>query len=214
MGVILLVRHGQASAGAEDYDVLSRLGGRQAALLGAALKERGVAPVRVVAGTMVRQRETALLAAEAGEWSADVEDDARWNEFDHRRLLDADGDVATVPADAAGLDLLDRDVARWASGAERDYCEPFADFTTRVEAAFDDLVGGIGPGETVVAVTSAGPIAWIASQLIGGGVPQWSCLVRVAVNSGVATVVVGRRGKSLVTFNEYAHLDSASVSYR
>ena len=37
MGQILLVRHGQASWGAADYDVLSPLGERQAAALGACL---------------------------------------------------------------------------------------------------------------------------------------------------------------------------------
>ena len=35
MGVVLLVRHGQASFGAADYDVLSPLGERQAAATGA-----------------------------------------------------------------------------------------------------------------------------------------------------------------------------------
>ena len=46
MGQILLVRHGQASWDAEDYDVLSEAGWEQSRLLGDALRQRGVVPWR------------------------------------------------------------------------------------------------------------------------------------------------------------------------
>jgi hypothetical protein len=36
----------------------------------------------------------------------------------------------------------------------------------------------------------------------------------VVVNSSVTTVVEGRSGRSLVTFNEHAHLAAGQVSYR
>ena len=39
MGVVLLVRHGQASFGSADYDVLSETGWEQGRLLGAWLRE-------------------------------------------------------------------------------------------------------------------------------------------------------------------------------
>jgi len=42
MGTLYLVRHGQASFGADNYDVLSPLGHRQAERLGQYLKERGI----------------------------------------------------------------------------------------------------------------------------------------------------------------------------
>ncbi|WP_238430248.1 histidine phosphatase family protein, partial [Frankia nepalensis] len=68
MSVIYLVRHGQASFGSADYDVLSELGYRQAALVGAELRARGVRVDLAVSGTLRRQRETAraALAAYAG----------------------------------------------------------------------------------------------------------------------------------------------------
>ena len=64
MGVVLLVRHGQASFGADDYDVLSETGWEQARLLGAWLAARGVAPDVVVRGGMRRHRETARGAGD------------------------------------------------------------------------------------------------------------------------------------------------------
>ena len=51
MGVVLLVRHGQASFGADDYDVLSETGWEQSRLLGRYLADRGVTPTSSCAGT-------------------------------------------------------------------------------------------------------------------------------------------------------------------
>ncbi|ONH26107.1 histidine phosphatase family protein [Pseudofrankia asymbiotica] len=65
MSVIYLVRHGQASFGTADYDVLSELGYRQAALVGAELRARGVRADLAVAGTLRRQRGTAAAALAA-----------------------------------------------------------------------------------------------------------------------------------------------------
>ena len=59
MGAIYLVRHGQASFGAAEYDALSPLGVEQAGILGAALKQRGLSFDRIVSGPMRRHRQTA-----------------------------------------------------------------------------------------------------------------------------------------------------------
>lgn len=50
MSQILLVRHGQASWGSADYDVLSPLGEKQSAVLGEALAARGITPDLLVRG--------------------------------------------------------------------------------------------------------------------------------------------------------------------
>ena len=62
MPVVHLVRHGQASFGADDYDVLSDLGRTQAAAVGAELSRRGLDDSRSSCGTLRRQRDTAALA--------------------------------------------------------------------------------------------------------------------------------------------------------
>ena len=68
MGQLVLVRHGQASFGADDYDVLSETGWEQSRVLGRWLREHGVRPDTVVSGAMRRQRET--LAALLEGWSS------------------------------------------------------------------------------------------------------------------------------------------------
>ena len=59
MGVLYLVRHGQASFGTDDYDRLSDAGHQQARITGAHLASLGVRPTRVIHGSMLRQQQTA-----------------------------------------------------------------------------------------------------------------------------------------------------------
>ena len=58
MGTLYLVRHGQASFGADDYDVLSDLGYRQALRLGEYFKYKGISFDAAFTGTLRRQVKT------------------------------------------------------------------------------------------------------------------------------------------------------------
>ena len=58
MSSVHLVRHGQASFGADDYDQLSELGWKQSARLGEYWRERGRTFDRVIMGTLRRHDET------------------------------------------------------------------------------------------------------------------------------------------------------------
>jgi broad specificity phosphatase PhoE len=219
VGVILLVRHGQASFGSADYDVLSPLGERQARRLGAALAERGVRPASVVSGSMRRQRASAAaLAAKAG-WQLEPSVDAGWNEFEHRGLAADPGAGPEPPGGAAYQDALEAGMRRWAGTAGPPVADgvagmSFADFTARTEAALRAVVAGQPRGATTVAVTSAGVIGWIAAALLGAGAEQWIRLNRVCVNTGVTMLVNGRQGISLVSFNDHSHLGPQEVTYR
>src|SRR4051794_40705144 len=90
MGVLMLVRHGQASFGSEDYDVLSSRGVRQSRKVAESLSGYGVAPTSLIHGGMRRQRETAeqmLLGATA--WDLPLELDDAWRELNHLAVMDA-----------------------------------------------------------------------------------------------------------------------------
>ena len=58
MGTLTLVRHGQASFGAADYDRLSDLGTRQCRELGRWFRERGLAFEAVLCGTLRRHEQS------------------------------------------------------------------------------------------------------------------------------------------------------------
>ena len=58
MGTLYLVRHGQASFGADDYDNLSTLGHQQSQRLGDYFRERGLQFEAVLMGSLKRHRQT------------------------------------------------------------------------------------------------------------------------------------------------------------
>lgn len=221
MSQILLVRHGQASWGSDDYDVLSDLGEKQSRLLGEALAARGIRPDIVVRGSMRRHRQTAERAMEGGGWTAEVVEDPGWNEFDHEQMLalhphayDADEAITRAQFQA----WFEEATSRWTSGRhDEEYDESFGAFGSRVDAALRRTVERLDRNQTALVLTSGGPVAWVAASLLDGGAAVWSQLNPVTANSSVTKVVVGRRGRTLVSFNEHTHLEAAGsgfITYR
>src|SRR5689334_20040975 len=103
MGLVLLVRHGQASFGADDYDVLSETGVVQSRRLGEWLGETGLEPAAVLHGAMRRQRDTATAMVEAAGWPVVPELDEGWNEFDHIGVISRRGPDQLDQRPPAGL---------------------------------------------------------------------------------------------------------------
>jgi broad specificity phosphatase PhoE len=211
MGRILLVRHGQASWDAEDYDVLSETGWEQSRVLGDALVARGIKIDSVVRGGMRRHRETAEGILENVPLRGDVEVDPGWDEFDHLAVL------ATLPAPFEGQApskeefqaWFEEATHRWTGGSsDADYDETFGSFSERVGAALRRTAEREG---TTLVVTSGGPIAVAVAGLLSDDTvvrtALWHKLNPVCVNSSVTRVVSGRRGLTLVTLNEHSHLD-------
>jgi broad specificity phosphatase PhoE len=210
MGRVLLVRHGQASWGAADYDVLSSTGEEQAAVLGGALG--GLEPDVVVHGSMRRQRRTAEIVAEAAGWPGTLELDERWNEMDHLAVLAAQPrDFDGEPDQQQFQAWFEAATTRWTSGShDADYAESFPAFRARVADGLEALAS-VG---TAVVVTSGGPISSVTSALLDADVATYSRLAPVVVNASVSRVVSGRRGLTLVSFNEHQHLPDPLLTYR
>ena len=204
MPAIYLLRHGQASFGTDDYDMLSDLGRQQARAAGEELARRGPRSPVVASGSLTRQRDTALLAAEAlGVRPTRI--DQRFDEFDAHAAVDA---YMGRPHATDGMDSrefqvhLDAVMAGWMESGDPRWRE-FADGAV---AAIEDLAAGLGPGSDAVVATSAGVTAAIAGALIGADAAGVIALNRVSVNASITTIVSGSRGLSLVSFNDHAHL--------
>ncbi len=72
MGTLYLVRHGQASFGADDYDNLSELGHRQSLRLGEYWRDKGLKFDAVLVGTLKRHAQTLagiLKGMQSGQFS-------------------------------------------------------------------------------------------------------------------------------------------------
>jgi broad specificity phosphatase PhoE len=217
MSVLYLVRHGQASFGADDYDRLSDLGKEQSRITGRFLSAQGIAPERIVHGEMLRQRQTAEDVLEGLGRNMDAYVDPGWNEYNAWEL------TAALPETDPRAEVdskifqaeLERGAARWVSGDhDEDYTETFEQFTARVDRALDDAIAATGSGQSTLVISSAGAIAWTAARLIGGGFDQWMAFNRVTINTGITKIITGRSGTSLISFNDHGHQLPKNATYR
>jgi len=213
VSALILVRHGQASFGTDDYDRLSSVGVRQSRVVGISLASAGIVPGLVVSGALRRQQETAAAMIEGAGWGREVRVDPAWDEFDVMGFVQhAEGPGADSRAFQG---VLEDGMRRWVDGLLLDESgERFADFVARVATGLERLVDEpTAPGPTVVS-TSAGVISWVVTSLLGAGVEQWIRLNRVCVNAAVTRIVRGRGGVSVVSFNEHGHFAPAEITYR
>ena len=81
MSTIYLIRHGQASFGAADYDRLSPLGRRQADVTGQYFKACAISWDAVYCGDLKRQVDTALIASSHQQVELNPIVDTRFNEI-------------------------------------------------------------------------------------------------------------------------------------
>lgn len=220
MGVIYLVRHGQASFGRDNYDALSPLGHQQAGLVGGALQARGVQPDVVFSGTMQRHRETALEALAALGVNLPLQSLSGVNEFDHENVIEVAepryASKAVMMADmASGGDprrafqkFFQDAVSRWVGGNHDDeYAEPWSVFKLRCVTALGDLVAATPAKGQSVVFTSGGTISVMCAHLLGLSDAQAFTINWTLVNTGITKIVSGRDGLHLVSVNEHAHLE-------
>lgn len=210
MGAIHLIRHGQASWGADDYDELSDRGIRQSALLGMAWEASDWAPTAAVSGSMRRHTQTAIAAIDASGRGEGYEIDAGWNEYDHSLFMDA-LEPGITPRDFQPH--LDAALAAWMDGRlEADV--PYADWHGGVVDALERALAAAGPGQHVAVFTSGGPIATVVSHLLAGDDSLFVRLNAVVVNAGVTTIINGGTGPRVLSFNEHTHLPRDLVTFR
>ncbi|MBA0047523.1 histidine phosphatase family protein [Mycobacterium sp. NPDC050853] len=210
MGVIYLVRHGQAANYSSSPDSpLTSIGQRQADTVAAELARRGLGGTRILHGGMKRQRQTGDAIAVA--LGSEPRQDDRWDEYDYKEIVGNSrirrlASVNTVKSLAKGdtQAVLEDGLAQWAStDSSGEYAESYTRFQQRVLAAMADIAAL--SGDTVVA-TSAGVIGMIVADLWGGTVSNWLTAQRVVINSSITSVVNGKRGLSLLSSNDHTHL--------
>ena len=226
MGTVHLVRHGQASFGAADYDQLSPLGERQCEALGAHWRQQGRRFDVIYIGSLRRHRQSMQAiarghagspeAATAGPWSEPVV----WpglNEYDFEALVRA---LHPGPLPAARdpeavkqhFRVLRDALLAWMGGHTRPEGLPtHAEFVQGVVSALDDIRSRHA-GRSVLVVSSGGPIAHAVGHVLD--VPPASVVelnLRIR-NSAVTEFAFTPRRHSLVSFNGLPHLEDPSRS--
>lgn len=230
MSAVYLIRHGQASFGAADYDRLSERGEHQARVLGDALAHLSPRIGALASGDMLRHRQTAQACLHAMGHEAEWQVDAGWNEFDHVAVINAlrphDTDHALLRAELlaapdpgrAFQSMFEQAVARWACGGnEADYAETWTAFRARCRQSLAGLFDALPKNTDALVFTSGGPIAAIAQDLLHIPDSDGFRLNWGLVNCGVTKVVRGRDGVRLSTLNGHAHFEgehAGLVTYR
>lgn len=189
MGKLVLVRHGQASFGAADYDQLSPTGEAQARALGRWWAERGVRFGQLYVGPRKRHHQTLRAAAEGytqagGEpWPAATELD-ELDEYDAQELF-YKGLPLMLERQPALQDELSRyqqggpDAGRsfqrvlealgsaWASGdLDATGVRPLTHFRQSVERGVKTMIDRSTSGAQIVAFSSGGPLAAAAGMAL------------------------------------------------
>ena len=204
MPVIYLLRHGQASFGTDDYDVLSELGRRQADIAGQELARRGVRSPVVVSGSLRRQIDTAEIAAKSLN-VIPTGIDSRFNEFDAHAAVNAhlgDSEATQGMPSLQFQQHLDAVMTDWMENGNSEW----QSFSDGAFAALTELAESLPSGSDAIVATSAGVCAVLAGRLLGSDTQGMISMNRVSVNASITTVVAGSRGLSLVSFNDHAHV--------
>ena len=135
--------------------------------------------------------------------------DAGWDEYVIPAL--PGGPTPDLYASPAGYQqVLDDALLRWTEGAA-DSDETYAEYVARTSAAAGRAVALAGSGQTVLAVSSAGTITALIARLWGVPAQSWPALARAMVNASYTKLLVGRRGITVVSVNEHAHLSATDV---
>ena len=220
MGILYLVRHGQASFGAADYDQLSPLGQRQSRRLGEWFRQRDMHFDAVLTGTLRRHAQTLAGIEEGLQARHDAQALPGLNEYDSEAVVRASHPGAIPAAEGAAQQrqhfrLLREGLRQWMAGATQPAGMPaHADFVAGVVRALD-LVRERHAGGTVLVVSSGGPIATAIGHVLGLNAEAIIELNLHIRNSAVSEFKVGAQRHSLITFNTLPHLDGdpSSVSY-
>jgi broad specificity phosphatase PhoE len=236
MAKLFIVRHGQASFLAENYDLLSPIGEAQSRLLGQYWSSRNLRFDRVCAGPRVRQRDTVKFVHAAYEAAGldfpDVQTIPEFDEYPAEAVmkfglpisLDLDARVRDLHAaflhsaepmerQATFQRLFEVVIAKWAYGdLHLEGVETWPEFCFRVNAGLDQFLSA---GGTAAIFTSGGPTAVAlqrALDLSAQRTLEASWMVR---NSSWSEFLYSAKRFTLSSFNVHGHItEPAHLTYR
>jgi broad specificity phosphatase PhoE len=216
MGTIYLVRHGQASFGADDYDQLSPLGTQQAQQLGRYWQERDMCFDAVYTGTLKRHVQTLAGIRDTLPSMPDAQALPALNEYDSHALIrcvhpEPLGPVDTPEAYRAHFRLLCDAIAQWMAGVISPEGMPaWEDFSGAIRQTLEHIRHQHHAGNVLI-VSSGGPIS-CASSLVLGATPEVSIALNMRIrNTAVTELSMSAKRLMLQTFNTLNHLDSAQT---
>jgi len=211
MGTLYIVRHGQASFGAEDYDQLSELGVRQSQRLGEYFAGRGLVFEKVMTGSLRRHAQTLAGIAQGGGYQAQPIVWPGLNEYDSEAVIKSIHPHPLAKPDSpeiyrAHFRLLRDGLTQWMNGVVSPVGMPsYPEFVHGVTSALDHVRTHCSGN--VLMVSSGGPISTIMGHLLGT-TPETTVELNLRIrNSSVTELAFTPKRHMLVTYNTLPHLD-------
>ncbi len=211
MGTLYLVRHGQASFGADNYDQLSPLGYQQSFRLGQYLKHRGVKLDAVLTGTLERHVQTWEGIKDGGDFNHERHGWSGLNEYDSQAVIASVYPESLPRPDTPELykhhfRLLRKGLTLWMQGTQQPQGMPsYAEFKAGMQRVLDHVRENFDG--TVLLVSSGGPIATAVGQVLGTPCETTVELNMRIRNSAVTEFSFNPKRHTLLTFNTLPHLD-------
>ncbi len=219
---IYLIRHGQASLGAADYDNLSPLGERQAVRLGEYFAARGITFDAVYGGTLRRHAQTyksiqSGMAKNSTSMQATPDMALRpgLNEYDSEAVIGAilsPEQIAAMKSPTSGegykqhFAMLRKGIASWMRGESQPAgMTTYAQFAAGVMAVLDEVRASTA--KSVLISSSGGPLSSAVAQVLGLSHEAGIELNMRMRNTAVSELLVMPKRCVLLTFNTLPHLD-------
>jgi len=211
MSRLYLVRHGQASFGADDYDQLSPLGVRQSVQLGRHFASKGICFDAVLSGTLRRHSQTLSgisdglgLPLHAAQWPG-------LDEYNSDAVIAA---VHPAPLDRSPTPenyrqyfrLLRTGLLQWMLGNTQPKDMPhWHAFGQQVVAVLDHVRQS--QAEHVLLVSSGGPIACAIAHVLATPPEAMIELNMRLRNTAVSELAITPKRHALLTYNTLPHLE-------
>lgn len=212
MGNLYLVRHGQASLGADDYDQLSELGQRQSVQLGRYLASRKIVFDAVLSGTLHRHTQTLDGISEGMNTRLHAFHWPGLNEYDSAAVIHAaHPEPIERPTTPEGYRqhfmLLRQGLIQWMLGRTAPQGMPcWADFLQGVVEVLVHIQQS--PAQQVLLVSSGGPIACALGYILQTPAESTVELNMRLRNSAISELSFSAKRYALQTYNTLPHLDA------
>ena len=212
MGTLYLVRHGQASFGAADYDQLSPMGVQQSLRLGEYFAHKGLHFEAAISGTLRRQTQT---LAGILQGSGQTLEALLWpglNEYDSAAVIAAIHPEPLKKADSPEayrhhFRVLRDGLTQWMNGVVSPKGMPsYTEFVHGITSALDHVRKN--HEGNVLLVSSGGPISTAVGHVLGT-TPETTIELNLRIrNSSVTEFAFNPKRHTLITYNTLPHLDA------
>jgi broad specificity phosphatase PhoE len=213
---LLLVRHGQASAGSDNYDRLSDRGREQSRYLGQWWRKRNTQPAACFHGTLERQRDTKSLVLEDAGIAPPCSVLPDLDEYNHRavdahlgeRLTTTESGAAPVNPESMSYADYATIMRRWRdSHSLPEALEDWPDFAARGWNTISSSARQQAPDATLAYFTSGGIISTVLATVLDLDFDHCIDAIWRVRNASVTTLAYDGRNARLVEFNNVTHLD-------